>query len=79
MPSCPSAQATPTSVAFQIVRESVGEAPRLEHQESPLAARASAGGQARAVRLTAARRREIAKRGAEARWAVREDKPEYGD
>lgn len=78
--SVPKRPRDPNERAFQIVRESVGEAPLLEHEESPLTARASAGGQARAVRLTAARRREIAKAAAEARWGVaREDKSEYGD
>ena len=69
----------PNERAFQIVSEGTGQAPRLEHEESPLAARASKGGQGRAGALTPARRREIAKAAAEVRWGLARSRPERDD
>ena len=58
-----------TLTAFQFVREATGGFPT----EALMAyqVRTSMGGQARATKLTTERRREIARRGAEARWVER--------
>ena len=58
-----------TPTAFQIIREATGEF----LAESLIAdqVRASKGGYARATKLTAEQRREIARRGAEDRWVGR--------
>jgi hypothetical protein len=59
-------------LGWQIVREATGQAPKqspVELPESHQAARAAVlGGQARARALTPARRRQVAKVAAAARW-----------
>ena len=64
----------PNQLAKLIVDMSVGETPKEEPpQKNPAAVAlgklgASKGGQARALKLSTKRRREIAKKAAEARW-----------
>ncbi|HWY49556.1 MAG TPA: hypothetical protein VNX70_19365 [Bryobacteraceae bacterium] len=65
----------PNELAFSIVQQATGQAPK---QEPPPAKNPAAvslgrlgglkGGKARASRLTAAQRKEIAKKAAKARW-----------
>lgn len=71
------------SLAHQVVAELTGTAePQPEPEpEDPLRAAAAAlgrrgglkGGKARAEKLTAEQRKEIAKKAAQARWATRKD------
>ncbi len=64
--------------AFRVMREATGEAPQEEAREKNPAAVAlgklggAKGGKARAAKLTAEQRREIARRAAKARWTGRE-------
>jgi len=47
---------------------------RVTHEESPAAKLGKKGGNARAAKLTAKRRQEIARQGAQARWEKSADK-----
>lgn len=66
----------PNALAFNVVREAVGDAEKFEPEEREKNPHAVAlgrlggqkGGKARAEKLTPARRREIAKKAAQARW-----------
>ena len=64
-------------IAFQIVQEATGQAPKqIEEPVDPVSAAASAlgrlgakkGGHARAAKLTPERRKEIARKAIAARW-----------
>lgn len=60
-----------TQVAFDVVQQATGEAPKKQLKPK-VAARQQAGakgGPARALKLTPERRREIAANAAQARWA----------
>ena len=65
-------------IAFNIVQQSTGQAPKSPAPEKNPAAVALGrlgglkGGNARAASLTAKKRKEIAKRAARARWSKRE-------
>ena len=66
----------PNQLAYQVVQEATGQAPRpaeLPDTRNPAAVAlsklgASKGGHARAAALSAARRKMIAKKAVEARW-----------
>lgn len=62
-----------TQVAFRVFQQAIGEAPKpVEEELTPKAAAGRkgglSGGRSRAAKLSAAERRRIAKRAAEARW-----------
>jgi len=65
-------------IAFRVMQQATGEAPREEPSGKNPAAVAlgrlggAKGGKARAAKLTAERRSEIAKNAAKARWRGRE-------
>jgi hypothetical protein len=67
------------TLAVRIVQEASGQAPKTPDPEvgkNPAAVAlgklgASKGGKARAAKMTARKRREVAKKAAEARWAKR--------
>jgi hypothetical protein len=60
-------------IAFRVAREAIGEGPRPVNQKNPAAVELGRlgglkGGKARAQKLSAAKRRSIAKKAAQARW-----------
>ena len=79
MPTCASKRPRdPNQLAKMIVDMSTGEIPKDEplQEKNPAAVAlgrlgASKGGKARALKLSAKKRKEIAKKAAEARWANR--------
>ena len=65
--------------AYQIVQEATGQVPpELEDTRNPAAVAlsklgASKGGKARATKLSAKKRKDIAKKAARARWRIKEE------
>ena len=72
-----------TQVAFDVVRQATGQAPKPTNTPRQENSRKGGlkGGKARAEKLTADRRSEIAKKAASARWKPKQDeeakKPEF--
>lgn len=71
-------------LAYQIVQESIGEAPDPDAGKDPAAVAlgrkgGKKGGKARAAKLSPARRTEIARKAAKARWESKKEKEEVSE
>ena len=74
----------PNGIAFSVVQQAIGEAPKVqppEPKKNPAAVTLGRlgglkGGKARAEKLTAEKRRAIAKNAAQARWKEPANRPQ---